>query len=342
MFEQSPLIGSATIPAGPMKGKEVPFPHSIQDAEGIGFIGTCDAGEVKKIVPSPFLPVLTKDGRAVWATWKDVERVNFFGKVCQRQWIAFYVTHPDRTPPPVESPLQLIFGQFTGYLYYSYTEKMYDDCEEVVEIDRNFYGWDSVLAMHSYKRDTRGHLVWNVTSGGERVMDATVDMPYGFGPLSAYLPQLTKWGRMPGNPKQLHKFLHSRHLDFHWVSKPGVMPIYDSENLSPIIHSPFGFFDNPRYPTREAGNEWDSADFFDSAYYDSDGPLGLKSPMEKTDTITFHGDWKRFDFQTGDFSLAFYTHHFRMQWNSPWTFVRIPNKSLELLPFSMHVNSTCC
>jgi len=329
LFAQYPLMGSVTIPAGPMEGTHVPFPHSIQDAEGLGYLGTADASKVEAIMPKPWRPVLTVDGRATWGTWKDVERVNYLGQVCQRQWVAFYAQHPDHSFPPVESPFQLLFGQFAGYHYFSYTHQMYTDCETMVEIDRNMYGWDSHLSEHSYNRDIHGNLVWNVTSGGEKIMDAKVYMPYGPSQLIKYIRDLRHYGvagpPLGQDPDQLWRFLKGRTQQFMWLSKPGVMPIKDSENLTPVIHSPFGQFDTPNYPSTEAGDQWESTlNHFADAYYDDNGPFAIKTPFDEEDSITWFGEFAELDMQIPrEFSLAFYTHHFRMLWNSPWTFTRV-------------------
>merc|ERR1719408_1237636 len=99
-------------------------------------------------------------------------------KVCQRQWIAFYVMHEDRQFPAVEHPVQIVFGQFTDEsIYFTYNYKMFTDCEVVVQVDRQLYGWDSQWATHDYQRDLKGHLNWTVTrkkrngEAGKKVMD---------------------------------------------------------------------------------------------------------------------------------------------------------------------------
>merc|ERR1712228_550522 len=100
------------------------------------------------------------------------------------------VTHQDRTFQPVEHPFQILFGQFTDQMtYVAYTYKMFTDCEVVVQIDRQLYGWDSALATHDYQRDLQGHLDWTVSKkawyGCRKVMNMKVHMPYG-------VPQLFK------------------------------------------------------------------------------------------------------------------------------------------------------
>lgn len=325
-------MGSVALPAGPMEGTVVPFPHSIQDAEGLGYLGTADASKIEEIMPKPWKPVLTTTGRATWGTWKDVERVNYLGQVCQRQWVAFYAQHPDHSFPPVEHPFQLLYGQFAGFHYYSYTHYMYTDCETMVQIDRNMYGWDSHLAHHEYNRDIHGHLVWNVTSEGQKIMDADVYMPYGPGEVLQHMGDLRKYG-VSGPPlgadsDQFWKFLKQRLQQFMWLSKPGVMPIKDSEQFTPVIHSPFGQMDFPVYPTTERGNQWQGLEHYADSYYDDNGPFAVKYPFGEEDSITWYGPFADFDMQIHghDFSLAFYTHHFQMQWNSPWTFTRVEDR----------------
>lgn len=312
-----------------MAGTVVPFPHSIQDAEGLGFLGTADASKIEEIMPKPWKPVLTVDGRATWGVWKDVERINFLGQVCQRQWVAFYAQHPDHSFPPVESPFQLLYGQFAGYHYYSYTHQMYTDCETMVEIDRNMYGWDSHLAVHNYNRDIHGNLVWNVTSGGEKIMDMNVYMPYGPDQVLQHIGALRHYG-VAGPPEgadsdQFWKFLKQRLQQFHWLSKPGIMPFRDSENFTPMIHSPFGEVDSAHYATPNRGEQWTNTDTaWQDEYYDDNGPFGIKTPFGEEDSFTWYGEFADFDMQNPqEFSLAFYTHHFQMQWNSPWSFTRV-------------------
>jgi len=330
MFNKYPLMGSTTIPAGPMRGKRVPFPHTVQDAEGLGFLGTADAAKVREIVPAPWLPVLTVDGRATWATWKDVERVNMLGQVCQRQWVAFYVQHPDHQFPPVEHPFQILYGQFAGFHYYSYTHQMYTDCETVVEIDRNLYGWDSHYATHDYTRDIHGNLDWSVTSREGRVMDMHVSMPYGPETILAQMEALQQYGNgdIAHEPEQFLKFVKQRQQQFHWLGKPGILPIPDSESLTPVIHSPFGEVDTDRYPSTNSGDQWDNRNNYESSYYDTSGPFGVKMPFGEGDYMHWYGEFADFDMQNGpEFSLAFYTHHFQMIWTPPWTFVPVNDEA---------------
>merc|ERR1719356_1451442 len=221
LFRRLPMMGSVTLPAGPMKGKQVPFPHSLQDGEGLGIIGTANKAKVEAILPKPWKPVVTTEGRAVYSTWKDIERLNYLGQVCQRQWVVFYVEHPDdkkEKPVPVESPVQVLFGQFIGFHFYSYTHQMYTDCETVVEIDRNMYGWDSHLSVHKVERDIPGNMKWNVTSGGKKILEAKVRMPYGASEIPQYIPQLFKYGVPPlsQEPDQVLKLLKKSFHTFHW------------------------------------------------------------------------------------------------------------------------------
>jgi len=98
----------------------------------------------------------------------------------------------------------------------------------------------------------------------------------------------------------------------------------------PVIQSPFGFMDQPKYPSRTPGEQWDAFDHFDTDYYDKQGPFALKTPLTSEDRFVFYDEeLTPFNLKTGEFSLLFYTPHFRMQWNSPWTFVEIPKGEEE-------------
>lgn len=287
----------------------------------------------------PWVPVETVDGRAVWSTWKDVERVNYMNKVCQRQWVAFYVMHKDRILKPVEHPAQILFGQFTSsYTYYLYNYKMFTDCEDVVQIDRQLYGWDSAFSEHQYKRSVDGHLDWKVKkiSGNSSVpiMDIKVHMPYGVPQLLKAIRPLITYGTAVGStffgkdvpdPDALEKLLTQDDWGFHWVTVPGVADIKDSDKYTPVIWSPFNMWDTPSYPTNtQPGNQWDVKDYGKKAYYTKDGPFSAKTPLEEDDFVTWHDEeLKKFDMTLeGDFTLAFYTHHFRMQWE-PQMYARV-------------------
>jgi len=334
LFTISPMIGSRTIK---YKGEDkvVPFPHSIQDGETVGIIGTADFAAVRAAVKKPWDPVTTIDGRATWTTWKDIERVNYLNKVCQRQTIAFFVTHKDRTFKPLEHPVQLILGQVTAsHTYYVYNYKMFNDCDDVVQIDRQLNGWDSALAVHNYTRDIQGHLDWKVQrASGEKVMDMRLHMPYG---IPQFLKAITPWvtygtymgqylGKEIPDPNALEKLLTQDDWGFHWVTVPGVADIKDSDKYTPVIWSPVNFWDVPSYPTNQvAGKQWDALDYGNKAYYGKPGPFSAKTPLGTGDVVTWHDEeLKKFDMTVdGEFTLAFYTHHFRMQWE-PLMYVRV-------------------
>merc|ERR1719183_1976183 len=189
-------------------------------------------------------------------------------KICQRQWIAIYVTHKDRTFQPLEHPAQILFGQFTSqHTYYAYNYKMFTDCEDVVQIDRQLYGWDSAWAVHDYRRDLKGHLNWTVSlQSGPKVMDMKVHMPYGLPQLFKDMAQsLLEYGTSVGvtmgkeipDTNALRNFLTQASFDFHWVTEPGVSNITASANYTPVIYSDFNMWDTPRYPNnRNPGEQW--------------------------------------------------------------------------------------
>jgi len=325
----------------------VPFPHSIQDAEGIGIVGTADLAAVRAAVPRPWVPVQTNAVggvlKAVWSTWKDIEHVNYLGEEgrdCQRQWIVFHVMHEDdpRANITIESPIQTLYAQFAGqHIHYLYNWKMYTDChsDKMVRVDRELYGWDSEPATHEYQRDKKGNLDWTVRDGaGNQLMKLHASMPYGVPNLLQQLPALIKYGTAVGNPstdlvpdrKAFQRFLTRDDLPFHWITKPGILDIRNSSTLMPVIYSPFSQWDVPKYPSTSAGNQWDSIHYSDEAYYPETGPFGVNSPMPETDYVDFTGNGDLQDFGmelTPDFSLVFYAFHFRMQWEAPWTFVPV-------------------
>jgi len=84
----------------------------------------------------------------------------------------------------------------------------------------------------------------------------------------------------------------------------------------------------PQVPIDGSTAQWDSIHYSDEVYYPETGPFGVESPMKKA-YVSFAGNdyLDQFGMElTPKFSLVFYTFHFRMQWEAPWTFVEVENR----------------